>query len=472
MISGMSEKDRLKILGSSDILKDKSCALLINDTPSDAEIRNFLYYFANELNIRFEKIILVSSYEKKNKENILEYKENNIISTTIDYLIENIIELLPENISAVIDATQGSLIKWSNRKVLATKVLNNGISYIGSDFAFFPRKSRAVSNKPIIAIYGFYDSIGISPTLISILKTLSENKRTYCIIKLTEKGAPHPRVVNSANVKSSKELLNLMRHRNEEDQELILESAVIGTKIIGCISIGEGMTGKPFYSLIDDSLILANSFEEQVVILETANVVKPISITDLNIISITNDKDIELDNEIFLESKISNTDLIIFTENIDDNIDKNRYRKIKRKLKENISKTAKFINTISIPLITKDISEKNVLLIKGNHSASIKTFSNYIRKRYKPKSLSISMYDINKKTFEKITKTINEKKIDILIIEYGKIDIGLIRKVLSMDLEVGFLYYELNPDDRILKASLKKSVDLAFKRFNLRISNL
>jgi len=466
----MLEKDKLRILGSSDILKDRSCALLVNDTHSNTEIRYLSNYFANELNIRFEKIIFISASEEISADRIVsENEDKHIIITGIDNLLENIIELLPTGISAIVDATEGGLINWSYRKALATKVLVYGISYIGSDFAFFPRKSQIDCPKPIIAIYGFYDSLSVLSILILIQKLFYEYNWTSCIIKLTEKGSPHPRVVNSTHVKSPKELLNLMRHRSEEDQEIIIESLITGSKIIGCISIGDGMTGKPFYSLINDSVILANSFEEQILMLETSNIIKPISITDLNIISISNNKDIESNDEMFLESKIFDTDLIIFTESIGNNTDKNRYRKVKRTLKEVLPKSVKFIDTFTVPVMTKDISGRNVLLIKGIPSDAIKTFSNYVRKKYKPKTLNI-LTDINKKNYEKIAKIIKEKKIDIVIIEYGKIDIDFIKNILSTDLDVGFLYYEFNPEDKKSKTVLKKSVDLALKRFNSRIT--
>ncbi|MGQ9706534.1 MAG: hypothetical protein ACUVWP_05960 [bacterium] len=367
----MIEKGRLRILASTDVIKDKICVLLVNNIYSDAEIRYISNYFTNELNIRFEKIILISISEETIPDNISsEKKDNNIITVNIDNLIENIVDILPKNISAVVDATKGMLINWSYRKALAIKILDCGVSYIGSDFAFFPRKSRIESSKPLIEIYGLYDSIGVQTILISSLRLLDENNRTSCIIKLTDKEAPHPRIVDATNIKSSKELLNIMRYRGEEDHELILESNIIGSKIIGCISVGDGITGKTFYTLIDDSLILANSFNEQILFLETLNIIKPISTVDLSILSISNNIELFLEDEILLESKLSNIDIVFFTQNICDNLDKNRYRKIKRKLKEITLKTIKFIDTVSIPVITKDISKRNTLIIKKGQNLS------------------------------------------------------------------------------------------------------
>ncbi|MGQ9706535.1 MAG: hypothetical protein ACUVWP_05965 [bacterium] len=84
--------------------------------------------------------------------------------------------------------------------------------------------------------------------------------------------------------------------------------------------------------------------------------------------------------------------------------------------------------------------------------------------------MSILAIDNNTKTYEKIVKTIDEKRIDFVVIEYGKIDIGLIKKILSLDLEMDFLHYELDQKDRMLNIMLKKMIDLAYKRFNSRMS--
>lgn len=438
--------DNRRIVRPNILLKNNYCVLLLNSSCTEREVRYISDYLRNDIGAHLERVILVHDrVDRVGGQS--EPGINFVIEIDKSKLIENISEYISENVSVVIDCLTTPLANWGFRKHLISRLLDNGLTYVGPDLALFPNKSRVRGEKPTIMVYGYPDTFGLQPittTIITILRTLGLNP---CVVKTTKTGPSHPRVISTAKANSLTDLIRTLTQKNVEDHNLVIDSFIYNSIVVGCLAFGEGITGKPLHTYINDGIIISGDFEEDAIILEGYNTTKPIPQPDLSIMYLSHKSDYKPLDEFMLESMISKVDIFIFSD-YPDTISKNRdISRVKKTIRSLYPRKPLIMDIKFIPFLTSNIENKNVLLIVSVHDKTDRNaLSNFIRKKYKPKSLKILPFREKNDEYTVINKHISEKKYDSLIIAYNLINIELL-KLIPSRIDTGFLYYSIDHED-------------------------
>jgi cyclic 2,3-diphosphoglycerate synthase len=170
---------------------------------------------------------------------------------------------------AAVDLSDEPVIDYDGRFSVATELSLQGVDYIGADFRFNALKFREIFTKPSLNVIGTGKRIGKTAVSGYVCRTLRDSGYDVVAVTMGRGGPAAPELIEGKTIRISPEYLlkeaEAGKHASSDHYEDALTSRVT---TIGCRRCGGGMMGAPFFSVVEEGCVLAQSLPNDFVVLE------------------------------------------------------------------------------------------------------------------------------------------------------------------------------------------------------------
>ena len=262
------------------------------------------------------------------------------------------------DIDKVMDLSDEPILDYSKRFKIACKVLNEGISYGGSDFEFQPISQYDVMEKPSITILGTGKRIGKTSVSGFVARLINKNNYKPCIIAMGRGG---PEIVHGDELEINAEFLLAQSEKGVHAASDHWEDALMSRVLtIGCRRCGGGMAGEVFLTNMKKGAQLANKVDSKFAIFEGSGAAIPPIKTNRKIVLIGANQPLENLTTFLGPYRIGLGDLIILTMCEQPMCSDEKIKSIEDFINE-VNPNATVISTIFRPKPLEDIANKKVL---------------------------------------------------------------------------------------------------------------
>jgi cyclic 2,3-diphosphoglycerate synthetase len=171
----------------------------------------------------------------------------------------------------VVDLSDEPVLDLERRLQLASRVLAQGIPYVGADFRFDPPPFHPFE-LPSLAVIGTGKRVGKTAVTGHIARLLSRD-RSVVVVAMGRGGPAEPELV--ATPPSVEDLIAVSRAGRHAASDHFETAALAGVPTIGCRRAGGGMAGAPFASNVLEGARLAASLEPDAVVFDGSGAAIP-----------------------------------------------------------------------------------------------------------------------------------------------------------------------------------------------------
>ncbi|MFL5939223.1 MAG: cyclic 2,3-diphosphoglycerate synthetase [Gaiellaceae bacterium] len=231
----------------------------------------------------------------------------------VDSLEGAIAELEPE---VVIDLSDEPVLGPRERLRLASRVLAQGLPYVGSDFRFDP-PDLAPFPRPSLSVIGTGKRVGKTAVTGHLARLLSRD-RNVVVVAMGRGGPPDPEL---AEVRPTLErLLELSRAGRHAASDHLETAALAGVVTIGCRRCGGGLAGSPGESNVLAGAALAAEREPDLVVFDGSGAAIPPVDTGGRILVTSTAQPVEVSTGYLNAYRILVSDLVVVTSGLDDRL--------------------------------------------------------------------------------------------------------------------------------------------------------
>jgi cyclic 2,3-diphosphoglycerate synthetase len=231
----------------------------------------------------------------------------------VDSLEGAIAELEPE---LVVDLSDEPVLGPRERLRVASRVLAQGLPYVGTDFRFDPPE-LAPFPRPSLSVVGTGKRVGKTAVTGHLARLLSR-ARDVVVVAMGRGGPPQPEV---AEVRPTLErLLELSRAGRHAASDYLETAALAGVVTIGCRRCGGGLAGSPGDSNVLAGAALAAEREPDLVIFDGSGAAIPPIDTGARVLVTSSSQPVEVATGYLNAYRILVSDLVVVTGPLDERL--------------------------------------------------------------------------------------------------------------------------------------------------------
>ncbi len=429
----------------------------------------------NQENIEVQALVFIGGTEKLKTENEDKYSEmmgfpvyfgEDKKQIPYDLIVKVIKEY---NADSVMDLSDEPVLDYSKRFQIASKVLNENVTYKGPDFTFTPFTQKEICTKPSLKIIGTGKRIGKTAVSGYISRLLDKNEYKPCVVAMGRGGPEKPEVVHGDTFKITPEFLmeqaNKGVHAASDHWEDALMSRIL---TIGCRRCGGGMTGEVFQTNMIQGAEIANTVENKFIIFEGSGAAIPPIKTDSTILLIGANQPLMNIEHYFGPLRIMLADLIILTMCEQPMTTPEQVKKIED-YAHKLNPKAKIISTVFRPKPLDNISNKKILFATTAPEQVKDILVEYLEEEYGCKVIGTTSHLSNRPLLQKdIEKYIDD--VDLILTELKAAAVDVVTKD-SLDAGLDVVYCDNIPipisnDYPDLKETVLELADNTIEEFN------
>ncbi|MBM4241218.1 MAG: 2,3-diphosphoglycerate synthetase [Euryarchaeota archaeon] len=338
-------------------------------------------------------------------------------------LIEEV--LLKHEADTVMDLSDEPIVDYSKRFKIATIALENGISYEGPDFKFYPISEREILEKPSVKILGTGKRIGKTAVSAYAARLIHKNKYNPCVVAMGRGGPEEPEIVRGDQIKITPEYLMEQSDKGVHAASDHWEDALMSRILtIGCRRCGGGMVGDVYITNMKKGAQIANEVEADFVIIEGSGAAIPPVKTDKNIVIIGANQPIFNIERFFGPFRIRMADLAIITMCEEPMTSPEKVKRIEGFIRSINSKT-EVISTVFRPKPLETIESKKVLFATTAPDSIKSVLVQHLEKNYGCSVVGTTPHLSNRPLLQKdIEKYIDEADIMLSELKAAAVDVA------------------------------------------------
>jgi cyclic 2,3-diphosphoglycerate synthetase len=214
----------------------------------------------------------------------------------------------------VVDLSDEPVLGPRERFRVASRVLAQGLSYVGPDFRFDPPE-LAPYPLPSLAVIGTGKRVGKTAVTGHLARLLSQD-RELIVVAMGRGGPPEPEL---AEVRPTPErLLELSREGRHAASDYLETAALAGVVTVGCRRCGGGLAGSPGESNVLAGAALAAEREPDLVLFDGSGAAIPPVDVDARILVTSASQPVEVVTGYLNAYRILISDLIVVTGGADE----------------------------------------------------------------------------------------------------------------------------------------------------------
>ena len=177
----------------------------------------------------------------------------------------------PGGAEIVVDLSDEPVLDPERRLQLASRVLAEGIPYVGADFRFDPPRFHPF-DRPSLAVIGTGKRVGKTAVTGHIARLLARD-RSVVVVAMGRGGPAEPELV--ASPPTLDDLVALSRAGRHAASDHFETALLARVPTVGCRRAGGGMAGAPFASNVLEGAQLAASLDPDVVVFDGSGAAIP-----------------------------------------------------------------------------------------------------------------------------------------------------------------------------------------------------
>lgn len=214
----------------------------------------------------------------------------------------------------VVDLSDEPVVGYRERFELASRVLLEGVSYVGADFRFDPPSFADVVSKPSLSIVGLGKRVGKTSLSAHIARELKAQGHDLVVVAMGRGGPAKPEVLDGANADmNSQFLLDKSEEGKHAASDYFEDALMSGVRTVGCRRCGGGMAGQPFVSNVLEGARIADDTDADLVVLEGSGAAMPPVRADAYVTVASAAQPIDYFSGYFGPYRILLSDLIVLT---------------------------------------------------------------------------------------------------------------------------------------------------------------
>jgi cyclic 2,3-diphosphoglycerate synthetase len=171
----------------------------------------------------------------------------------------------------VVDLSDEPVLDPESRLQLASRVLAEGIPYVGADFRFDPPRFHPF-DRPSLAVIGTGKRVGKTAVTGHIARLLARD-RSVVVVAMGRGGPAEPELV--ASPPTLDDLVALSRAGRHAASDHFETALLARVPTVGCRRAGGGMAGAPFASNVLEGAHLAASLDPDIVVFDGSGAAIP-----------------------------------------------------------------------------------------------------------------------------------------------------------------------------------------------------
>jgi cyclic 2,3-diphosphoglycerate synthetase len=176
---------------------------------------------------------------------------------------------------SVIDLSDEPVATPRLRFALAAEALIRGIAYCGPDFELRAPRLERVLTKPSVRVIATGKRSGKTAVAGALARRARDRGRRPVIVAMGRGGPEAPDVIEAGARLGPAELLAIADAGSHAASDYIEDAVTTGVTTIGCRRVGGGFAGQPFQSNVAAGARLAESRDEDLVVLEGSGAAVP-----------------------------------------------------------------------------------------------------------------------------------------------------------------------------------------------------
>jgi cyclic 2,3-diphosphoglycerate synthase len=209
----------------------------------------------------------------------------------------------------VVDLSDEPVLGPPERLALVSRVLAQGVPYVGADFRFDPPE-RVPFAKPSIAVVGTGKRVGKTAVTGHLARLLAVD-REVVVVAMGRGGPPEPEVVTiPPTVDSLVELSRSGRHAASDHLET---AALVGVATVGCRRCGGGLAGAVSTSNVAEGAHVAAGLDPDVVVFDGSGAALPPVAADRTVVVMGGHQDARVASGYLNAYRLLLADLVIVT---------------------------------------------------------------------------------------------------------------------------------------------------------------
>ena len=169
----------------------------------------------------------------------------------------------------IIDLSDEPIVGYKERFRLASKALQHGISYVGSDFQLNPPLMSKSCSKPSCSVIGTGKRTGKTAVCAHFARLLKEKGKFPTVVAMGRGGPKEPEVIRGDQIELTPEyLLDMSRKGFHAASDHFEDALMSRIQTVGCRRCGGGLAGQPFVSNVAQGAAMASMLEGDIVLFE------------------------------------------------------------------------------------------------------------------------------------------------------------------------------------------------------------
>lgn len=178
-------------------------------------------------------------------------------------------------VDAVLDLSDEPVLRPADRLRLATVALVRDVEYRGPDFTFRPPPLARVLTKPAIRVIATGKRTGKTALCGALARRAVSRGFRPAVVAMGRGGPDDPQVVEAGTRLGPAELLDLADAGMHAASDYLEDAVTSRVTTIGCRRVGGGLAGAPFESNVVQGALIAQSRDEDLVLLEGSGAAVP-----------------------------------------------------------------------------------------------------------------------------------------------------------------------------------------------------
>lgn len=187
----------------------------------------------------------------------------------------------------VVDLSDEPVLGPPERLALVSRVLAQGVPYVGADFRFDPPERSQIST-PSIAVAGTGKRVGKTAVTGHLARLLSI-QQDVVVVAMGRGGPPEPEVVTVPPTVDA--LIALSRSGRHAASDHLETAAVVGVATVGCRRCGGGLAGAVATSNVAEGARLASELEPDLVVFDGSGAALPPIAADRTVVVVGGHQD-------------------------------------------------------------------------------------------------------------------------------------------------------------------------------------
>lgn len=168
----------------------------------------------------------------------------------------------------VVDLSGDPVLRPGERFRLASEALTRGVAYRGADFELRPPTFERILTKPSIRVIATGKRAGKTAVCGALARHASALGHRPVVVAMGRGGPPSPEVLEMGTELTPQALVSLARSGRHAASDYIEDAVTSRVTTIGCRRVGGGLAGAVFSSNVVEGARIAESRDEDLVLLE------------------------------------------------------------------------------------------------------------------------------------------------------------------------------------------------------------